>query len=172
MRTLTRFWPRSGLFLLLLPLFALPVTAADADSVTGSMTVKGKSYKLSHVSARKQPDLTDKTKTVIVVLLTDNPVPKNILEDKYRLELTDLARSGKIHGVSITLGLDKKPTGTGWTYAQEFGGAIVNRADQHSFEPATMTDTRIEGKLSGKGTFGEDKWEYTATFKAGMSSLK
>ena len=146
--------------------------AGEPDSVTGSMTAGGKTYKLTHVSARRQPSMNDKTKTVVVVLLTDNAVPKNVLDDKYRLELTDLAREGKIHGVSVTLGLDKKPSGTGWTYAKEFGGAIVNRDDQQSFEPAVFTDTRAEGKLSGHGTFGDEKWEYTANFKAAISTLK
>ena len=149
-----------------------PAAAAEPDSVTGSMTAGGKTYKLTHVSARRQPSMSDKTKTVVVVLLTDNALPKNVLEDKYRLELTDLAREGKIHGVSVTLGLDKKPSGTGWTYAKEFGGAIVNRDDQHSFEPAVFTDTRAEGKLSGRGTFGDEKWDYTANFKAAISTLK
>jgi hypothetical protein len=145
---------------------------ADSDSVTGSMTVAGKTYKLTHVSARRQPDLADKSKMVVVVLLTDNEVPKSVLDDRYRLELTDLAREGKIHGVSVTLGTDKQPSGTGFTYAKELGGAIVNRPDQHTFEPVLFADTRVEGKLSGKGSFGDDKWDYTAAFKSSVSTLK
>lgn len=146
--------------------------AAEPDSVTGTITAGGKAYKLAHVYARRQPSMSDKTKTVVVVLLTDNPVPQNVLDDKYRLELTDLAREGKIHGVSITLGPEKKPSGTGWTYAKEFGGAIVNRDDQSTFAPAVFNDTRAEGKLSGQGTFGDDKWEYAATFKASVATMK
>jgi hypothetical protein len=165
---------RAILALVLAVLIFLPsaAAAADSDSVTGSMTAGGKTYKLTHVSARRQPSMSDKTKTVVVVLLTDNAVPKNVLDDKYRLELTDLAREGKIHGVSVTLGLDKKPSGTGWTYAKEFGGAIVNRDDQQSFELAVFTDTRAEGKLSGHGTFGDEKWDYTANFKTAVTTLK
>jgi hypothetical protein len=165
---------RALLVLVLAVILLLPsaAAAADTDSVTGSMTAGGKTYKLTHVSVRRQPYMNDKTKTVVVVLLTDNAVPKNVLDDKYRLELTDLAREGKIHGVSVTLGLGKKPSGTGWTYAKEFGGAIVNRDDQHSFGPAVFTDSRAEGKLSGHGTFGDEKWDYTANFKAAVSTLK
>src|SRR5713101_733408 len=136
------------------------------------MTAGGKTYKLTHVSVRRQPDMNDKTRTVVVVLLTDNAVPKNIVDDRFRLELTDMAREGKSHGVSVTLGLDKKPSGTGWTYAKEFGGAIVNRADQSTFSPAVFNDSRVEGKLSGRGSFGEDKWEYTASFKAALATMK
>ena len=153
-------------------LFFSTAPASAEDSVSGTMTVGGKSYKLSHVSARRQPSMTDKTKTVLVVLLTDNAVPKNVLDDRYRLELTDLARDGRLHGLSVTLGLDKKPAGSGFTYAKEFGGAIVNREDQHFFAPAVFTDARAEGKLSGNGSFGDQKWEYTATFKAAVSTLK
>jgi hypothetical protein len=165
---------RAVLALVLAATISLPSAAgsSDPDSVTGSMTAGGKTYKLTHVSARRQPSMSDKTKAVVVVLLTDNAVPKNVLDDKYRLELTDLAREGKIHGVSVTLGLDKKLSGTGWTYAKEFGGAVVNRDDQQSFEPAVFTDTRAEGKLSGRGTFGDEKWDYTANFKAAISTLK
>jgi len=150
----------------------VPASAAETDSVTGSMTAGGKTYKLAYVSARRQPSMSDKSKMVVVVLLTDNPVPKNILDDKFRLELTDLAREGKIHGVSVTLGLDKKPSGTGWTYAKEFGGAIVNRDDQHTFEPRVFDDAHIEGKLAGRGSFGDEKWEYSANVKAAVSTLK
>ena len=174
MQTPIRFLSLRALLALVLAVILLPtaVAGADADSVTGSMTAGGKAYKLTHVSVRRQPSMTDKTKTVVVVLLTDNAVPRNVLDDKYRLELTDLAREGKIHGVSVTLGLDKKPSGTGWTYAKEFGGAIVNRDDQQSFEPAVFTETRAEGKLSGRGTFGDQKWDYSANFKAAVSTLK
>jgi len=175
MQRLIRFASLCALLALVLPVFLLfpsEAVAADTDSVTGSLTAGGKTYKLTHVSVRPEPSKKKKTKTVVVVLLTDNAVPKNVLDDKYRLELTDLAREGKIHGVSVTLGLDKKPSGTGWTYAKEFGGAIVNRDDQQSFEPAVFTDTRAEGKLSGHGTFGDEKWDYTANFKAAISTLK
>jgi hypothetical protein len=158
----------------LLGLFALAGTAASAspDTVVGSMTAGGKTYKLTHVWARRQPSLSDPSKMVVVVLVTDGPVPQNVLDDKFRLELTNIAREGKVHGVSVTLGLDKKPSGTGWTYAQEFGGAIVNRDDQHTFQPAVFNDTRIEGKLSGKGSFGDQTWSYTAEVKAAISALK
>ena len=175
MRSLFRAARFSALCLIALcaALYSAPSAgAAEVDSVSGTMTVGGKTHKLTHVSARRQPYMNDKTKTVVVVLLTDNTVPKNVLDDKFRLELTDLAREGKIHGVSVTLGLDKKPFGTGWTYAKEFGGAIVNRDDQSAFEPAVFSDTRAEGKLSGRGSFGDDKWEYAATFKAAVSTIK
>ncbi len=154
-------------------LLGLPIAGASAEagSITGSMTAAGKTYKLAHVYARRQPS-ADKTQTVVVVLLTDNEVPKSILDDKYRLELTDMARAGKIHGVAVTIGLDKKPSGTGWVYAKEVGGAIVNRADQQTFEPGRFDDSQVEGKASGHGTFGDDKWEYAASFKAALSTMK
>jgi hypothetical protein len=154
-------------------LLALPVAGAAAEpgSVTGSMSAAGKTYKLAHAYARRQPS-ADKTQTVVVVLLTDNEVPKSILDDQYRLELTDMARAGKIHGVAVTIGPDKKPSGTGWVYAKEVGGAIVNRADQQTFEPGRFDDSQVEGKVSGHGSFGDDKWDYAATFKAALSTMK
>ena len=154
-------------------LLALPVAGAAAEpgSVTGSMSAAGKTYKLAHAYARRQPS-ADKTQTVVVVLLTDNEVPKSILDDQYRLELTDMARAGKIHGVAVTIGPDKKPSGTGWVYAKEVGGAIVNRADQQIFEPGRFDDSQVEGKVSGHGSFGDDKWDYAASFKAALSTMK
>ncbi len=174
MRTRDRTITRGLLVFAAAALLGLPVAgaAADSGSVTGSMTAGGKTYRLAHVYARRQPNAADQKQTVVVVLLTDNEVPRSILDDKYRLELTDMARDGKIHGVSVTIGLDKKPSGTGWIYAKEFGGAIVNRADQQSFESGRFDDSQVEGKVSGHGSFGEDKWEYTATFKAALSTTK
>ena len=146
--------------------------AAETDTASGTLAVAGKTYALAHVYARRQPSLTDKSQTVVVVLLTDNEVPKSVVDDRFRLEVTDLARAGKIHGVSVTIGLDKKPAGTGFTYAKELDGAIVNRADQQTFEPSLFTDTRVEGKLSGRGSFGDDRWEYVTTFRAALATLK
>jgi hypothetical protein len=151
---------------------SVAASGAEPDSVTGSMTAGGKTYRLAHVYARRQPSMADKSRTVIVVLLTDNEVPKSIVEEKFRLELTDLARQGKIYGVSVTLDTNKKPSDTGFTYAKELDGAIVNRADQHTFEPVLFNDSRIEGKLSGRGSFGDAKWDYTATFKAALAAMK
>ena len=144
---------------------------ADADSVTGSFTAGGKTYKLAHVYARQQPSMTDKGQTVVVILITDTEVPRSVVDDRYRLELTDLARAGKVHGVSVTLGPDGKPSGTGFTYAKEFDGAIVNRADQQKSQ-VKIDGTRAEGDLSGNGTFGSDKWEYTASIKATLATMK
>jgi hypothetical protein len=146
--------------------------AAAGDTVAGTFQAGGKTYKLSHVYVRRQPSPSDKSRTVVVVLLTDNEVPKAIVDDKYRLELTDLARQGKIHGVSITIGSDKKPEGTGFTYAKELDGAIVNRADQHALAATAFDDSKLEGKLSGGGTFGDSSWKYEATVKAGIGSMK
>ncbi len=146
--------------------------AAAEDTVSGSFTARGTTYKLSHVYVRREPSNYDQARTVVVVLLTDNPIPKNVLDDRYRLSLTDLAREGKIHGVSVKIGADRKPADTGFTYAKEFGGAGMNRADQHTFEPKVLDDSHAEGKLAGQGAYGNDKWEYTATFKATVGTLK
>jgi len=150
---------------------ALPIAgaAAGAPSVTGSVTAAGKTYKLAHVYARRQPSPANPSQTAVVVLMTDNEVPKNIVDDKYRLELTDLARDGKIHGISVTIGLDKKLSGTGWIYAKEVGGAVVSRADQQMFEAGRFDDAQVEGKVSGHGSFGDDKWEFTASFAAALA---
>src|SRR5439155_8887493 len=139
--------------------------ADAADSVTGSFSAAGKTYKLAHVYARRQPSLSDPSRTAVIILLTDNEVPRSIVDDKYRLELTDLAREGKIHGVAVSLGTDGKPSGAGFTYAKELGGAVVNPADQNKSQ-VKIDGARAEGSLSGSGTFGSDKWEYSATVKA------
>jgi hypothetical protein len=138
-------------------------------SVSGSLTAAGKTYQLAHVYARRQPSASNPSQTVVVVLLTDNEVPKSIVDDKYRLELTDMARDGKIHGVSVTIGPDKKLSGTGWIYAKEVGGAVVSRSDQQTFEPARFDDSQVEGKASGRGSFGDDPWEFAASFAAALA---
>jgi hypothetical protein len=144
---------------------------ADADAVKGSFTVAGKTYKLAHVYARRQPSMTEKGQTVVVILMTDTEVPKSVVDDKYRLDLTDLAREGKLHGVSVTLDPDGKLTGTGFNYAKEFGGAFVNTADQQKSQ-VKIDGTRAEGSLSGNGSIGTDKWEYTASVKATLATMK
>jgi hypothetical protein len=154
----------------ILVLTASGPAAPPADTVKGSLAVGGKSYALSHVYARRQPSMTEKGQAVVMVLLTDNEVPKSVVDDKFRLELTDLARAGKIHGVSVTLGADGKPSGTGFTYAKEFEGAVVNKAEQNKSQ-VKIEGGQIDGSLSGNGTFGSDKWEYSATFKAALATM-
>jgi hypothetical protein len=161
---ITRFLVLAGCSFLI-----FPIAGASEGSVSGSLTAAGKTWTLAHVYARRQPSAADPGQTVVVVLLTDNEVPKNIVDDKYRLELTDMARDGKIHGVSVTIGPDKKPSGTGWIYAKEVGGAIVSRADQQTSELGRLDDSRVEGKVSGRGSFGDDKWEFAASFAAALS---
>jgi hypothetical protein len=173
MRPPSRSLPGRRISIAALFLFVLASTGrgADADSVTGSFTAGGKTYKLAHVYARRQPSMSDPSQTVVVFLLTDSEVPKSIVDDKFRLELTDLARAGKVHGVSVSLGADGKPSGAGFVYAKELGGAIVNPAD-HNKSQVKIDGARAEGSLSGNGTFGSDKWEYTATLKAALATTK
>jgi hypothetical protein len=154
-------------------LMAPGAPAGDADTAAGTLKIGGKTYKLTNVSARKQADPTDKSKQIVWLLVTDGPVPKSALDDPWHLELTDLAREGKFHGVSVRIGMDKKPGG-GFTYAKELGGAIVSRPDHHKFEPAVFTDSRVEGKLSQAepGKFGDETWTYEVTVKAAVTPLK
>ena len=158
--------PRITLMAAFATLAALAALAVEPGTVAGTLTVGGKTYTLAHAYARRQPNPAEKNQTVFLLLLSDNEVPKSILDDRFRLELTDLARDGKFHGVSVTVGRDKRITGTGWTYAKELGGAIVNRPEQHTFEPGRFDESRVEGKLSGRGRFGDDTWEYAAEFAA------
>ena len=146
--------------------------AAAQDAVSGTFSFAGKTYKLTHVNVSRQPLMTDNSKIVFVVLLTDNPIPAKVLNDRFRLELTDLAREGKFHGVSVTIGADRKPVGTSWNYAKEFGGAMITRADQHTFEAKALDDSHAEGQLFGQGSIGDDKWDYSASCKTALTTSK
>ncbi len=58
------------------------------------------------------------------------------------------------------------------TYAKEFDGAIVNRADQHTLPATAFEDSKLDGKLTGSGSFGDAKWQYQATVTATIGSIK
>ena len=80
-------------FVLLLMLAALPLGAA---TVKGTLTVNGKTAKLTHAYAATKTNPFDKKQTDVVVLLTDRELPDDAVHDTFAImkAVDDLKFSG------------------------------------------------------------------------------
>jgi hypothetical protein len=91
-------------------LLAAPAVRATDGKADGTITVNGKTTKLTHAYARAVKGFFDKTKEDVEVILTDVPLEGKALEDQF--ERIHMAEAGKLHAFEITFGADGAPIST------------------------------------------------------------
>jgi hypothetical protein len=124
------------LLLILSCAFALAVAGTTAPTVSGTLTLDGKDYKIQQIKAETAENPFDENKKDVVLTLTDVPAPAD------GSDLWDLAEKGKIHGLIIAIDEEKQPHRmTILGVAQQSGNSVCD------FE-ATKFDTKmVEGRL-------------------------
>jgi hypothetical protein len=80
-------------------LLAAPARAADGKA-EGTITVNGKTTKLTHAYARAVPGFFDKTKEDVEVILSDAALDGKALTDQF--ERIHMADAGKLHAFEMT----------------------------------------------------------------------
>jgi hypothetical protein len=126
---------RKALIFLML---AAVATIVDADTAKGTFILDGKSYDITSVQARSDANLSDKSRTDVLVLLTDQPVAGTIDID----DLDSLAESGKVHGLLVRIDDQKHPVQMNILgVVQRSGNGICE------FEAETFDPTHISGKI-------------------------
>lgn len=78
-------------------LLAPPATSAQ-DRVVGTFSLGGRTTRLTHVYAARQPGARDASRTWLVVLLADRPVAE---EDRAPTRLRSLAQAGRLRAVRV-----------------------------------------------------------------------
>src|SRR4051812_44727060 len=96
-------------------------TAQAGGTVTGTLTIAGKAYKLAHVHAQEQKDPFDDTKKQIRVVLSDVDVTPKVMHDHDAF--LDLVNENKLHAIEFVF----SPAG------DPVGGEIQHDMKSHGF---------------------------------------
>ena len=169
-----------------MPLFAL-LSAIGVFSQTlapgqaaGTLIVNGQRAALRYAYAGLEPNPFDSAKTDIVVVLTDRPIPADVLASHEIGGLPGAAEAAKIRNY---LRIKLRREASGWEIGHRTishdvlkGKSLQISPDLVSkFEGRTVTDTRVEGSIQSNGpqTFPhDDAHEYKISFNAEVMPLK
>ena len=102
-------------FLVAAGIAAVARGARAADGIAeGTLTVNGKSTKLSYAYARAVKGFFDNAKEDVEVVLSDVPLEAKALADEF--ERIHMADAGKLHAFEITLNAEAKPISTSFRH--------------------------------------------------------
>ena len=150
-------------------LLASPAARAAGGKAEGSITVNGKTTKLSYAYARAVKGFFDKTKEDVEVILTDVPLDGKALEDSF--ERMHMADAGKLHAFEITIGADGKPISTafrdnGFKKASPSGLSSEDVFTKKVFDGKTV-DARY--KSAKQGEFFGETYSFDVSFRADIT---
>jgi hypothetical protein len=150
-------------------LLASPAARAADGKAEGTITVNGKTTKLSYAYARAVKGFFDKTKEDVVVILTDVPLEGKALEDQF--ERSRMADAGKLHAFEITINADGKPISTafrdnGFKKASPSGLSSADVFTKKVFDGRTVEGSYKSAKESD--FFGET-YSFDVSFKADVT---
>jgi hypothetical protein len=128
------------------PVAPLPTASMQAGTALGTVTYDGTTYELRHAFARTEPGSFDKSKRQVVLDLLDAPLPAKTLASRF--EMMDLARAGKVHGVSVTIDADHDII-SGSFYLP--GLEMASSTGWQEFEAVAFDGKTIEGRVYSKG---------------------
>ncbi len=147
-------------------LLTIAAYGMDAGTASGSMTVGGKTAPLKYAVAKKSKDGA-------VVLLSNVPVTVETFDDIGKM--MELADSGKLTGVEVTITPDKHII-SGQFYSPEFKlqGNNFSGTGMHELETTIFKPAEIAGKLytSHESSFHDVKYSYSAKFDARVQAPK
>ncbi len=95
-------------------ILASPAAQAAEGKAEGTITVNGKTTKLSYAYAKAVEGFFDKTKQDVEVILSDVPLSAKLREDVF--ELMRMKDAGKLHTFEITLDSEGTPISTSWRH--------------------------------------------------------
>ncbi len=163
---------RTGTFLALLAacgLLAAPAARAADGRAEGTITVNGKTTKLSYAYARAVKGFFDNTKEDVEVILTDVPLEPKALEDEF--ERIHMADAGKLHAFEIRLDAEGKPISTafrdnGFKKASPSGLSSADVFTKKVFDGRT-----VEGsyKSAKPGEFFGETYSFDVSFRADIA---
>jgi hypothetical protein len=154
-----------------------PATATKAAAAAlapgtsaGTFTVGGKPFSLSHAYAISQPDRLDRTKTAVMVLLSDAPLTVKQAGDPR--ELQRLMRSNELHAVAVVI-RDSNAVDSVLLYDAAFRSSVSVSVSGSlvKLDPGTVDGTLIGGQLSTvrPSTNSGVPFEFSAAFNAAIA---
>ncbi len=142
--------------------------AADGKA-EGTITVNGKTTKLTHAYARAVKGFFDKTKEDVEVILTDVPLEGKALEDQF--ERSHMAEAGKLHAFEITIDADGKPISTAFRDSGFKKASPSGLSSDDVFTKKTFDGKTVEGryKAAKKHEFFGETYSFDVSFKADIT---
>lgn len=142
---------------------ALAVASLGAAG-DGTLTVNGKTFKLTHAYATTRQDSFDKKKTDVLLLFTDVEMPANVLEDEFGV--MEVLNKTPFNGVDAKIDPDKEVV-SGDVYSTALKKINYFSANgMQNAEITAWTPSRIAGKLymEKPDDFFENIYQYSITF--------
>lgn len=132
-------------------------------AVKGTLTVNGKTFDLKYAYATAKKNPFDKSKSDVVVLMTDKEIPAEAIHDEF--ELMRVVDSSKLAGVSIEIDPDKQVI-SGMVYSPAFKKmGQISGAGNQKLELTARDDQHVAGKVTvAENSFFDDKYAYSASF--------
>jgi hypothetical protein len=143
-------------------LLLLVVSAASADSATGSFTANGKTVTLRNAYATNKKNSFDKTKINVFIIVTDKELPPGALFDEFAL--MSLADQG-ISGLTIEVDPDKH-VNSGTLFSPAFKKMHqFSSIGKQKLDLKTWSKDRVAGSVTMPADdFFDEKYQYSATF--------
>jgi hypothetical protein len=147
-------------------LLATPAARAEAGKAGGTITVNGKTTKLSYAYARAVKGFFDKTKDDVEVILADVPLDAKALEDTF--ERIHLADAGKLHAFEIRLDSEGKPISTSFRDNGFKKASPSGLSSEDVFTKKVFDGKTVEGsyKSAKESDFFGEKYTFDVSFKA------
>jgi hypothetical protein len=147
--------------LLVVITFFLCITAYPKEITDGSITVDGKAVNIKHAAARSLFD-------DIVILLTDKPVPKEMVPDG----ILRLSEEGEIRGIMFSISSkNKRLLGKGESIQSIYFYPVweqLGNIGNGQLEITTSDENTIQGKIftPAENEWGEHTFSYNIEFTA------
>jgi hypothetical protein len=152
-----------------LGVLAAPAAAAADGKAEGTITVNGKTTRLTHAYARAVPGFFDKTKEDVEVVLTDAALEGKALTDVF--ERINLAKAGKLHALEITLDAAGKPISTAFRDAGFKEASPSGLSSEDVFTKKVFDGKTVSGSYKSAKTrdFFGDKYSFDVSFTADVA---
>jgi hypothetical protein len=150
-------------------LFASPAAPAADGKAGGTITVNGKTTKLSYAYARAVKGSFDKTKEDVEIILSDVALDGKALEDEF--ERMHMADAGKLHAFEITLSEEGTPISTSFRDNNFKQGSPSGLSSEDVFTKKVFDGTTVDAsyKSSKPHEFFGDTYSFDVTFRADVT---
>ncbi len=143
-----------------------PSARGAGGTADGTITVNGKTTKLTHAYARAVKGFFDKTKEGVEVILSDVPLDGKALEDEF--ERMHMADAGKLHAFEISLDENGQPISTSFRNNSFKKGSPSGLSSEDVFTKKVFDGKTVEAsyKSAKPHEFFGDTYSFDVAFSA------
>jgi hypothetical protein len=150
-------------------LAASPALGLSDGKAEGTLTVNGRTTKLSYAYARAVKGFFDAKKEDVEVVLSDVPLEAKALEDTF--ERIHMADAGKLHAFEIRIDAEGKPVSTSFRHDGFKKASPSGLSTEDVFTKKVFDGKTVEGryKSAGQKEFFGDTYAFDVAFRAAVT---